>query len=119
MDEFAEHVRDLLSDLGPVRIHKMFGGAGVYLAGVMFGLIADDTLYLKVDDGNRARYEAAGLPPFAYEREDGPPIRFSYCRAPAEGLDDAELLCEWAREALEAARRAKAARPKRNRRRAG
>jgi DNA transformation protein and related proteins len=115
MDEFAEHVRDLLSALGPVRVRRMFGGAGVYLGDVMFGLISDDTLYLKVDDRNRPRYDAAGLAPFAYEREDGPAIVFTYCQAPPEALDDAELLCEWAREALEAARRAKAARPKRKR----
>ena len=30
----------------------MFGGGGVYHDGVMFGLVASDTLYLKVDETN-------------------------------------------------------------------
>lgn len=110
-DEFCDHVSDLLAPLGPVRIRKMFGGYGVYTGDLMFGLVADDTLYLKVDDQTRARYAAAGLAPFTYEREDGDPIVFSYCEAPPEGLDDSAVLCEWATEAIEAARRAKAARP--------
>ena len=41
----------------------MFGGAGVY-AGINFGCIAEDTLYFKVDSGNRAAFEAEGMSPF-------------------------------------------------------
>ena len=90
----------------------MFGGHGIYLDGVMFGLIASDQLYLKVDDGNRAAYEEAGLQPFTY-RGKGAPIRLSYHEAPGEGFDDPEVLCAWAREAHGAALRARtAARPR-------
>ena len=45
----------------------MFGGAGVYCDGVMFALVPRDTLYFRVDDGNRAAYEAEGLEPFTYD----------------------------------------------------
>ncbi|MCH7484387.1 MAG: TfoX/Sxy family protein, partial [Chloroflexi bacterium] len=36
---------------------------------VMFGLIAADTLYLKVDDETRGDYQAAGAGPFLYTRK--------------------------------------------------
>ena len=38
--EFRTHVLDLLSGLGPVTAKSMFGGAGLYLDGAMFALIA-------------------------------------------------------------------------------
>ena len=34
---------------------------------IIFALILRDTLYFKVDDGNRPAYEAEGLAPFTYE----------------------------------------------------
>jgi DNA transformation protein and related proteins len=75
--------------------------------GVMFGLIADDQLYLKVDEGNRAAYEAEGLQPFTYAGRVKP-IEMSYREAPSDGFDDPEILCNWAREAYAAALRADA-----------
>ena len=41
----------------------MFGGVGLYHRGVFFGIIAGDTLYLKVDDTSRREYESAGMGP--------------------------------------------------------
>jgi DNA transformation protein len=104
--EFADFVVESLQPLGPVVARRMFGGFGIYLDGIMFALIAYDTLYLKVDDGNRAAYEDAGLPHFTYA-EKGKPIRMPYCAAPSEGFDDPEILCAWARDAFTAALRAK------------
>ena len=80
----------------------MFGGAGVFLDGLMFGLIADDTLYLKVDDRNRADFEALSLPPFTYSK-NGKDFAMSYCLAPADILEDPHDLVAWARKAFEAA----------------
>ena len=114
--EFVSYVVESLRPLGPVSARRMFGGHGIYLDGLMFALIAADQLYLKVDDGNRAAYEAAGLPPFTYSGK-GRPIRMSYHEAPSEGFDDPEVLCDWARDAYAAALRAKgAAKPRRARR---
>lgn len=108
-DEFCDHVADLLRPLGSIRIRKMFGGHGVYLGDLMFGLVADDTLYFKVDAATRPRYDAAELAPFTYERAGAEPVEMSYCLAPPDGLDDGALLCEWAAEAVETAQRARAA----------
>jgi DNA transformation protein len=109
-NEFVEFVVEGLQPLGGVSARRMFGGWGIYKDGVMFALIAYDQLYLKVDDGNRAAYEDAGLPHFTYA-DNGKPIRMSYREAPSEGFDDPEILCAWAREAYAAALRAK--KPKR------
>jgi DNA transformation protein and related proteins len=109
-NEFVEFALESLQPLGGVGARRMFGGWGIYKDGVMFALIAYDTLYFKVDAGNRAAYEDAGLPHFTYT-EKGKPIRMSYCEAPSEGFDDPEILCAWARDAYAAALRAK--KPKR------
>ncbi|MGH6922108.1 MAG: TfoX/Sxy family protein [Geminicoccaceae bacterium] len=103
--EFVGYVIESLRSLGPVGARRMFGGHGIFMDGVMFGLIADHQLYLKVDDGNRNAYEAEGLQPFSYSGQGGP-IEMSYREAPSEGFDDPEVLCAWAREAYAAALRA-------------
>ena len=59
--EFVAFVVESLRPLGPVSARRMFGGHGIFLDGVMFGLIADDQLYLKADEENRAAYEAEDL----------------------------------------------------------
>ncbi len=78
---FRDHVLDLLAPLGPVAARPMFGGFGIYLDGVMFALIADDTLYLKVDEGTRPDYEAAGSAPFR-PRPKGKPFTMPNTKGP-------------------------------------
>lgn len=108
--EFCEHVTDLLSGFGPVAVRRMFGGAGVYRDGVMFALIAYDTLYFKVDDATRQDYERAGMGPFTYEGKTEP-VTMSYFQTPPEAMEDGELLSECARKAFAAALRARAKKP--------
>jgi len=114
---FVELLKDALSGLGPVSVRRMFGGAGVYADGVMFGLVADDTLYLKADDDSKRAFEAEGLDPFGYEAR-GKKIALPYWRAPERLLDDAEEMTTWASVALGVARRAAASKPKSPRRKA-
>jgi DNA transformation protein len=105
-NEFVEFVLESLQPLGGVSARRMFGGFGIYKDGVMFALVAYDQLYLKVDDGNRAAYEAADLPHFTYT-DKGKPIRMPYREAPPEGFDDPDILCAWAHDAFAAALRTK------------
>ncbi|MDX1540469.1 MAG: TfoX/Sxy family protein [Geminicoccaceae bacterium] len=99
---FVALVEDLLRPLGGVTVRRMFGGYGIFKSGVMFGLIADDRLYLKTDQGNRANFEAADLEAFVYEKQ-GRATAMSYNRAPDEGFDDPEVMLAWASEAFAAA----------------
>ena len=111
-DGFLDFLRDGLAGLGPVLVRRMFGGAGIYCDGVMFALVADDTLYLKADAASRAAFEAEGQGPFVYQGK-GRPIAMSYWRAPERLLEEPEELLVWARTALAVARRQAAAKPRR------
>ena len=96
----------------------MFGGAGLYRDGVMFGLVVDDVLYLKVDERGRGEFDAEGLPAFSYETKDGRNTIMSFVRALDRCLDDAEEMIQWCRKAQDAALRAKQPNRKANRKRA-
>ena len=104
--EFVHFIVENLQSLGPVLAKRMFGGHGLFLHNVMFGLIAWDTLYFKVDEGNRPAYDARGLSPFSYVSQQGRASTMSYYEAPPEGLDESDVLLSWAREAYAAALRA-------------
>jgi DNA transformation protein and related proteins len=106
---FIELLKDSMRGLGPVSVRRMFGGAGVYADGVMFALVADDTLYLKADDTTKDGFEAEGLAPFGYEGRTKR-VDLPYWRAPERLFDDPDEMTEWVRTALGVARRAASAR---------
>lgn len=106
--EFVEHVVETLRGFGPVEAKPMFGGWGLYHRDSFFALVFEDTLYLKTDAGNRAEFEALGLEPFVYTQKDGDTIVTSYRRAPADALESADVMAEWARRGYAAALRAAA-----------
>ena len=89
----------------------MFGGYGLYLDGLMFGLIAYDTLYFKVDDGNRKDYVRAGTGPFTYEGKRRP-VKMSYFQIPEILMEDPAELTIWAEKAYAAAKRSRAKKPR-------
>jgi len=105
-DEYLTYVIDQLYDLGPVTSRRMFGGAGLYCDGVMFAIVDDDMLYFKVDDGNRADYEAAGTDPFTYTTDRGTST-MSYYEVPIDVLENKEQAARWAQKALAVALEAK------------
>src|SRR5262245_35346957 len=88
--EFADYVSELLTGVGRVVARRMFGGYGLYCDGVMFALIADDMLYLKVDEANRPDFEQAESAPFVYDARDRQ-ITLAYWRAPDETMESREL----------------------------
>lgn len=103
---FVDNVLDLLAGWGGVSARKMFGGYGLYRQGVMFALVAEDVLYFKVDDQNRAEFKAAGMGPFTYEGKSRP-VEMSYYEAPPELFDDGEAMTACTRRAFAAALRSK------------
>ena len=103
---FQTFVVDQLSRAVPlVRARRMFGGVGIYSGEVFFALIADDTLYFKVDDSNRADFEARQMGPFRPYGYEGEVMQ--YYQVPDDLLEDVEALRPWAEKALAAAVRAK------------
>ena len=99
-DDFVNFVVDQLSRWGPVSFRRMFGGAGLYRDGKMFGLIADDVAYLKVDDSNRDDFVKAGSSPFNPFPEKVKPTVMSYYEIPPEVLENPDELARWAERSL-------------------
>lgn len=101
---FADLLREALAGLGGLSLRRMFGSTGLFSHGVMFGLVKDDVLFLRVDDANRAAFEAEGGAPFTYMRA-GKVAVLAYWSAPERLLDEPDDLRRWARTALAAAHR--------------
>jgi DNA transformation protein len=115
--EFQEHLLELLEPLGGVYAQRMFGGAGVFKSGLMFGLVADEVLYFKVDDSNRPDFEARGMGPFVYQAKGGKRALMSYQQIPDELLEDGDEMVVWASKAFDVALKADAAKPTSKRKR--
>jgi DNA transformation protein and related proteins len=101
---YLTFVVDQLSALGRVTTARMFGGVGLYCDGSIFGLIAEDILYFKVDDGSRPAYEQRGMPALRPVASKPQLVSKNYYQVPADVIEDLDTLCEWARHALSAAR---------------
>ena len=109
-DSFAEFLREQLAPLGHVTMRRMFGKTGVFCDGLMLGMVTDNMLYFRVDDGNRDAFkEAEVTPPLNYSKQ-GLAIDLSFWRAPERLFDEPDELVSWARIALGAARRVAAKR---------
>lgn len=100
---FHALVTELFAPLGPVDVKRMFGGAGVFSQGLMFGLIADDVLYLKADHALHEALAAEGSQRFVWVPSSGPrageAVPMSYWSMPEAALDDPELASVWGRRA--------------------
>jgi DNA transformation protein len=107
-NEFAAYCVELLAPLGPCTARRMFGGHGLYLDGVMIGLVAGERLYFKTDAQSLPRWREAGCEPFAFEAK-GRTMTTSYWTPPHEAMESPPLMLPWARLALEAAMRARSA----------
>jgi DNA transformation protein len=89
VSQFVEYIiGDQLTQLSGLSARSMFGGFGIYLEGMIVGIVVGDVLYLKVDESNRAEYEAMGSTPFTYKRKDGRSTSISYWSVPNEVVED-------------------------------
>lgn len=102
--EFATHIVDLLQHFGACEARRMFGGFGIFHQGLMFGLIAEGSLYLKADEQSRESFEAEGSEVFIYYKKDRP-YRLSYYLAPEAFFEDEKACLHWAGLAFDAALR--------------
>ena len=98
LDQLALAARD-------IHARAMFGGVGIYAGEYFFALIANDTLYFKVDDRTRPKYTAAGTGPFRPYGETGEVMQ--YYAVPADVIEDADALRPWVADAIDVARRAR------------
>lgn len=102
--EFIDYVKELLAGMPELRSRAMFGGMSIYSGDYMFGIIADDVLYIRVDDESRAAFEAEGCEPLMVTMK-GKSQPMSYYNLPESALDAPEDAMHWARLGMDAALR--------------
>jgi DNA transformation protein len=106
-----EFIRELFAQFRPVTVRRMFGGAGLYCEGVMFAIVFDGAIYLKVDEASIPDFEREKSQPFVYTRAKSPGRvgrhSLSYWRLPERLYDDPDELGVWAARALAIAERKK------------
>jgi DNA transformation protein and related proteins len=105
-------IQELFADFGAVAVRRMFGGAGLYADGGMFGLVSDRQIYLKADAVTAQDFKREGCAPFEYATKTGKRAVMSFWRLPDRLYDDPGELALWARKALAVAHKTAAAKPK-------
>lgn len=109
--EFANHIVDLLEDFGTIETRRMFGSFGLFHQGLMIGLVSDGSLYLKVDDQSKPRFEAEGSTPFTYYKKEKQ-ASLNYYLVPDAFFEDPDQTISWAKLAFDAALRNPYKKPK-------
>ncbi len=99
LPEFTAHCMDLLAHIGPCKAKRMFGGWGLSVDGITFGIIADlgdgERLWLKTNDQTVARFQAEGCPRFIYQAK-GRDVAVHYHAAPEAAMESPDLMRDWA-----------------------
>ena len=111
--DFVAYVLELMQGGGAATARPMFGGHGIYVDGLIVGIVVADTLYLKTNDETRPAFLARDLPSFRYEKRNGTVEGTSYYEPPEEALESRDAMREWLRLALAAALRAPSRKRKR------
>ena len=97
LDTFKDFVLDQLTDMRDLECRAMFGGFGMYSGSIFFGIVFKSRLYFKTTDRTRSRYIQAGMKPFQPSQKQ---TLKNYYEVPADTIENAERLIEWAQEAV-------------------
>ncbi|HEY4126478.1 MAG TPA: TfoX/Sxy family protein [Gammaproteobacteria bacterium] len=93
---FLDYVLEQLEGARALKTRAMFGGHGLYMSGSFFGIVHKGSLYLRTDEASRPAYVNAGSRPF---NPRGKKELHRYYEVPADILEDADELMEWATRA--------------------
>ena len=100
----TDFIVELFAPFGRVTIRRLFGGAGLFAEGLMFGLVFDGAIFLKVDETSIPDFAREGSEPFVYTRAKSKGrvgrASLSYWRLPERLYDDPDELAVWAARAL-------------------
>ena len=94
--DFFEFVQDQLSPWSKIDTKRMFGVLGLYREGLMFGIIAKNMVYLKVDESNKNKYIEAGSTSLKVFKSNSEVP--SYYELPVDVLENGDEFVEWAKE---------------------
>ena len=101
-ESFKDYVLDQLQYLENVEARRMFGGYGLYRDEKFFGIIHKGKLYFKVDEATVREYRRRKMKPFRPNARQ--PLK-SYYQVPQDAVEDMDMLCEWAVQAVECERK--------------
>lgn len=97
-NDFLEYVLDQLSFWDGVYTKKMFGGVGLYFDGLMFGLVYNDMISLKVDTTNKEKYIQEGMEPIKVFKTETPIPSFYI--VPIDVFENKDVFTLWAKESF-------------------
>ncbi|MBX7146666.1 MAG: TfoX/Sxy family protein [Alphaproteobacteria bacterium] len=95
-----------LQPLGHPSKKTMFGGLGLYLDGVIFGIVVDNKIYLKVNDENIEKFKKAKSHPFTYDK-NGKSVSMSYWAVPQTILKNPKEWQAWVQESWNISKKSK------------
>lgn len=93
-EHLFEYMQDVLKSQGKLSTKRLFSGKAVYLNGIIFAIIFNEIIYLKVDETLSKELVSQSLKPFTYQRKDKT-IALSYVEAPGDIYDDEEAALYW------------------------
>ena len=100
-DADVAFAKELFTGLGPLTTRKMMGGLCLYNDGTIFGIVnADGSIYLKGGKDFGKVLASEGCKRWTYTRDNGKVTSMPYWTLPEAALDDPDLACDWARQAL-------------------
>lgn len=95
---FIEWAEELIAGFGPVEVKKMFGGASLSRKGVGFGILDNDTFFLKADVDMGAELKSQGSQAWSYSiGKDGKPRDIAFWSLPDTAVDDPDEASELAK----------------------
>lgn len=105
---YRAYALEQLERAAPVVAKSMFGGVGLYLDGLIFGLLDDDRTFMKADETNAALFDATEAEWF---RPYGDERTMPYREVPVEVMEDPDELRVWIDSAVAIAVKKKAGKP--------
>lgn len=103
--EYIMH--DILGHIDGVSAKSMFSGWGIYLDGVIIGIIAEGEFYMKANKEAVIKYKKQGLYPFTYTGHKGKIHELAYMSVPLETLEDRDKITERVYESFDISKKAK------------
>ena len=98
-NDFFDFVQDQLSPWSQIDKKRMFGVLGLYREGLMFGVIAKNMVYLKVNESNKPKFIAAGSSSLkVFKNNSEVP---SFYEVPVDILENGDEFIKWAKESFE------------------
>jgi DNA transformation protein and related proteins len=110
---YTDYAEELMAGFGKVELKRMFGGAMVLKNGVGFGILDDDTFFIKADTAFGAELQKQGSKPWSYSvKKDGTVRDIAYWSLPANAAEDGDEASALARRSFEIAKKAAAEKAK-------